>query len=503
MKNKHLICLAFTIAVSATLVSAQQSAEFDDIREIENYIERTVASTNDPAELYKAYYKTAEFYYHHGSQNIALDYFLAAAPYATSDRERARIYYAIGISSENINEASAGLDSNDYFLMAEELARSSADSAVVAHALFGRAGRYFGFLGVPENRNEQLASERRDSILTAVTLLLEAKSFDPEMEVLDYALSLSYAALKDFDKVQRYLDTSVKDTLSNQEANVRASLLISLGRYADAVTVLQRTYDRGKATGNEADMRNALHMLYYAWKYSGNTVRALDALESYSELRQKLMDDSFDRQVNIAQVRFDTILKEEKLAATEKENALYRSGLAIIGSALMVVVMLLGIVVFYYRETRKAHRALVQKSLQWADKPAYLPAADNGRDDADRRVLVERFDELMSREKLYLRPDLTLGEVAGALGINRTYLSDAINKIGGSSFTTLLNELRIRDAVKLISNPSSDQYTVDALAQMTGFANRKTFHNAFVRTTGLTPSEFRRNRGVVTDLDRA
>lgn len=49
----------------------------------------------------------------------------------------------------------------------------------------------------------------------------------------------------------------------------------------------------------------------------------------------------------------------------------------------------------------------------------------------------------------------------------------------------------------LISDPTSDQYTVDALAQMAGFSNRKTFHSAFVRTTGLTSSEFRRNRGVI------
>ncbi len=108
----------------------------------------------------------------------------------------------------------------------------------------------------------------------------------------------------------------------------------------------------------------------------------------------------------------------------------------------------------------------------------------------------------MSREKPYLRSDLTINEVAGTLEINRTYLSEAINKVYGSSFTTYINELRVRDAVKLISDPTSDQYTVDAWAKMTGFSNRKTFHNVFVRTTGLTPSEFRRNRGFANIADK-
>ena len=501
MKIRYIFSLAFAVALSATLLPAQKNSDIDEIIKIEDHLERTVASTDDPGELYRAYYRTAEFYYHHGSQNIALDYFLAAAPYATTDKERSRIYYAIGIASENIAEASAGIDPNRYFLMAEEIARKTGDSSVVAHALFGRAGRYFGFMGPLTAKDEPLAPQHRDSVETAVSLLREALTWDADMHVLDYALALSYAELKELDKVRQYLATPMRDTLSNQESNVRASLLISMGRYARAVAMAQRTYDRGKATGNEADMRNALQMIYYAWKYSGDPVRALDALERFSELRQKLMDDSFDRQVNIAQVRFDTLLKEEQLAATEKENALYRRGLAIIGGTLLVVAALLVLVARYYRKIRKAHRALVEKSLQWAREPISLPTAGRGMDDTGRSALVEKLDDLMSREKSYLRPDLTIVEVAGMLEINRTYLSDAVNRIQGNSFTTYLNELRIRDAINLISGPDSDHYTVEALAHMTGFSNRQTFHSAFVRTTGLTPSEFRRSRAGTKNAD--
>ncbi len=109
MKIRYIFCLAFAVALSATLLPAQKNSDIDEIIKIEDHLERTVASTDDPGELYRAYYRTAEFYYHHGSQNIALDYFLAAAPYATTDKERSRIYYAIGIASENIAEASAGI----------------------------------------------------------------------------------------------------------------------------------------------------------------------------------------------------------------------------------------------------------------------------------------------------------------------------------------------------------------------------------------------------------
>ncbi len=75
-----------------------------------------------------------------GFQNIALDYFLEAAHHATTDKERGFAYYAIGISSVNIREASAGIDPNSYFLMAEDLSKKTGDSLIVAQALFGRAG---------------------------------------------------------------------------------------------------------------------------------------------------------------------------------------------------------------------------------------------------------------------------------------------------------------------------------------------------------------------------
>ncbi len=457
----------------------------------------TVASYPDSTALYLENYRTGKYYYENGLQNVALDYFLAAADYAATDKEKSTIYYAIGISSENIHEASAGIDPDRYFMMAEETAKKSGDSTVVAHALFGRAGRYFDFLGAHKIKDEPLVPARRDSINRAVALLLEAKDWSASMDVLDYALGLSYAALKDFEKAQQHINVVSKTGETTQESNVRASLLICMGRYAQALAVAQRAYDKGEETGNEADMRNSLHILYYAYKYAGDTARALDAYERYAGKEQRLMDESFKRQINVAQVRFDTRQKEEQLASAQKENGLYRKGLAIIGGAFLIVATLLAVIVFYYRKIRKAHRALVQKNMRWAQEPP-LPSPATTADDKNdpgRRALAKKLDDLMSREKPYLRPDLTINEVAGALEINRTYLSDAVNRILGINFTTYINELRIRDAVNLISDPASDQYTVEALAQMAGFSNRKTFHSAFVRTTGLTPSEFRRNRG--------
>ena len=50
--------------------------------------------------------------------------------------------------------------------------------------------------------------------------------------------------------------------------------------------------------------------MYYAFRYAGDAAKALDAFERYSGLQQRLMDRSFEQQVNISQVRFDIKLRD-------------------------------------------------------------------------------------------------------------------------------------------------------------------------------------------------
>ena len=41
-----------------------------------------------------------------------------------------------------------------------------------------------------------------------------------------------------------------------------------------------------------------------------------------------------------------------------------------------------------------------------------------------------------------------------------------------------------------------DKYTMDAIAQLSGFNNRATFNTAFKKNTGVSPSFFKKNNGI-------
>lgn len=103
----------------------------------------------------------------------------------------------------------------------------------------------------------------------------------------------------------------------------------------------------------------------------------------------------------------------------------------------------------------------------------------------DRKV----FESVVEGERIYLNPDLTLQELASALGTNRTYVSNYISQVIGMSFYDYINQLRIeRSALQLIDE--HPEYTFEYVARQSGFASMSTFRRAFTKLTGMTPRQY-------------
>ena len=107
--------------------------------------------------------------------------------------------------------------------------------------------------------------------------------------------------------------------------------------------------------------------------------------------------------------------------------------------------------------------------------------------------LISRLEKLMSEEQFYLNPEISLDEIASRLESNRTYLSKAINQVYGTNFISYLNDLRIKDSIRIISQKESSRFSIEGIAKEVGFNNRITFISAFKKYTGVTPSFFMKN----------
>ena len=105
--------------------------------------------------------------------------------------------------------------------------------------------------------------------------------------------------------------------------------------------------------------------------------------------------------------------------------------------------------------------------------------------------LKERLFYLFENEKLYLRPDIRISEVAERLLTNKTHLSKVIRVKTGKNFCQLVHYYRIREAMRLFSG--NQKLSIVQLGQLVGFNSLTTFTTAFGRNTGYTPAEWCKN----------
>lgn len=107
---------------------------------------------------------------------------------------------------------------------------------------------------------------------------------------------------------------------------------------------------------------------------------------------------------------------------------------------------------------------------------------------------ILKLKSLLKEEKIYLNPDISLSKLAAALSTNKTDLSKLINSNYKQNFNNLINNYRVKEAKKMLTDNSYHHYTVEAIAEMTGFKSKSAFHKAFKEFTGLTPYQFKKQK---------
>ena len=123
----------------------------------------------------------------------------------------------------------------------------------------------------------------------------------------------------------------------------------------------------------------------------------------------------------------------------------------------------------------------------WLERQAIKAAPDQPKPDAAKR-LVARFTEVLERD---FRTGAGVGDMAAALGITTTHLTRCCRLACGRSAIDLLQDRRIFEARKMLSETS---LPVKRIGEQIGFTSPAYFTRAFQHRTGLAPTAFRRQR---------
>lgn len=103
---------------------------------------------------------------------------------------------------------------------------------------------------------------------------------------------------------------------------------------------------------------------------------------------------------------------------------------------------------------------------------------------------VEKINELMASEKVYLNENLNLREFALHLKADPNLISFILNNHLGGNFYDFVNRYRIEEVKNKLNNPGYKHLSLLGIALESGFNSKTTFNRVFKQVTGVTPSEF-------------
>ena len=101
----------------------------------------------------------------------------------------------------------------------------------------------------------------------------------------------------------------------------------------------------------------------------------------------------------------------------------------------------------------------------------------------------------MATERVYRAEDLTLARLAARLAVPEYRLRRLINqRLGYRNFNAYINGFRLAEARAALADPGQRETPVLTIALGAGFQSIGPFNRAFKVATGVTPTEFRREK---------
>ena len=114
----------------------------------------------------------------------------------------------------------------------------------------------------------------------------------------------------------------------------------------------------------------------------------------------------------------------------------------------------------------------------------------SGLKDAEGELLHQQVCALMQKEKPYLEPKLSLGQLAEMLGVAANKLSQVINQYEEKNFYDFVNGYRVQEFIVRAQCESNKNLNLLGIAYGSGFNSKSSFNQVFKKMMGETPSAY-------------
>ena len=342
-----------------------------------------------------------------------------------------------------------------------------------------------------------------------VAELYENQKYDDAVRTLNQGI----AVIDDLPEYERQKVAAI---------SVKTLILQNQKKYKEAIAVVNSLRDKN-IRQEHADMEiSYLQFLTRLYYQAGNSDSSTYYALRYINLAESLFGSRAFGNIKDVESNRRIVRADKQIRLLQLENSFNKRLLLFFGLAVLIVSTLLVFILRQKKILRSRNEELFRRNEEFmreietererrtaminmetvASSDSIKPETDIKTEETDGNEeqpdesmmrLAEHITNVMETNEEVLQESFSVDRLAELVESSQKKVSRTLNVVLGKNFPTYLGEVRVREACRRLTDfETYGQYTLESIANSCGFRSRTNFVSVFKKSTGLTPSEYRK-----------
>lgn len=272
--------------------------------------------------------------------------------------------------------------------------------------------------------------------------------------------------------------------------------LLNAGKYEEILANTAPLYDMMQQYDTiNTDYHSLLYCNAKAYAGLGNTSKAYELSQRAAAINDSIYTRERDSRAQELSMMFQ--LNEKDLMLERSKTKLQKRRLLLVAAAGVSTVIIIVLVVLYikYRNILQRNRIAARQIDELLAQKEQLynsqrQSADNDSKEHDDYNEFVAMEKIIVEKQLFTKANFNRDSIAEECGLSRNRVVMLIQQYANTTPGDYINKLKILHSVKMIN--LHPEWTIDAIAEASGYTNRSTYYQNFYKVFGITPAQYRK-----------